>query len=542
MGIQESGNSGGGRREWKQARRRRLNRQHGLARSSHDGGLSGRAVSPTSSLYETDADKANYLGLQNASQASSDMRNRSAAASEGGRLRKRGKVDHGKRTLVFTLGGLGVAAAVGVPLGIFLANRPQSGNEPSSTDLQKIKGDQLRQRAQEAPSLVSKEAIRDPVLYEIFAGSSMPYMPFAFNRALHTETELQTADPYPINGTQYEYSFPVAVQSKTWVNTADGTLVDAVHKNDKFDQTAANALRSKFGAFMTLSISADGSSTQDNDTYLTNALNDPQTYIQKNIVEYAQGEGHKYRGIIVDYENLSGTSRDNFTEYVRQLTQAASAAKPPLPVLVTLNHNHGTFRWNFQDLTALNKIPNLRFILMAVDKDTETTGDPPGPNITFPWMRLLFDEIENQMGTDALRKLIVEVPTYSKDWEYINGQPMIDMQQGIGNDNVSMRQALQIRSSAQRFDESVDPLNPYFSYTDPRTLHKHTIYYVTMTSLFGAPADGRSVTPYMEGILPKAQKDLQRRLGDAKYRMPTSIWALGYQDERYLRALYNMGK
>ena len=165
--------------------------------------------------------------------------------------------------------------------------------------------------------------------------------------------------------------------------------------------------------------------------------------------------------------------------YLQLLSEAAAAEN--LPVLTTLYHNHGSLRWNFEDLTALSHIPHLRFILMAVDQDSENPNDGPGPNISFPWLQVLFDDIRDHMGgNEALRKCVLEWPAYAKRWTYdaSDQNPRI----AKGDDNFSMDEVQALRRSVHVIEESTDPEDPWFSYRDAQGI-LHTVYSVTKTSL-----------------------------------------------------------
>jgi len=288
---------------------------------------------------------------------------------------------------------------------------------------------------------------------------------------------------------------------------------------------------------MTLGLSLENTTIPEADRYLADAVKPEkkQHYIE-SLVQTAINTHQK--GIVVDYEIITDASRDNFTQYMQLLTEAATAEN--LPVLTTLYHNHGTVRWNFEDLTALSLIPHLRFILMAVDQDSENPNDGPGPNISFLWLQVLFDDIRDRMGgNQALYKFVLEWPAYAKRWTYdaSDQNPRI----ARGDDNFSMDEVQALRQAVQVIDESTDPENPWFSYRDTQGI-LHAVYYVTKTSLFGGKALVHGQEVEVKGALSRAQEDIRKRLGDPKYVLITAPWAMGYQSADCLRGAYDMSQ
>jgi hypothetical protein len=378
--------------------------------------------------------------------------------------------------------------------------------------------------------------VRDPALRQLLAGSNIPFLGFVWDQGKTTHED-QTSDEQPIDGRRFSYRFPIIIQSKTWVKWDDGSTFDAPHKNAKFDAIARRAASSQAGSLMTLGLSLENTTIPQADRYLADAVKpeNKQQYID-SLVQTAINT-HQ-RGIVVDYEIITDASRDNFTRYMQLLSEAA--ASEHLPVLTTLYHNHGAERWNFEDLTALSQIPNLRFILMAVDQDTENPNDGPGPNISFPWLQLLFDDIRDHMGgNEALRKFVLEWPAYAKRWTYdaSDQNPYI----ARGDANFTMDEVQTLRQAVRVIEESSDPENPWFSYRDAQGI-LHTVYYVTKTSLFGGKAMLHGQEVQVKGVLSRAQEDIRQRLGDSKYVLITAPWAMGYQSADCLRGVYDMSQ
>ena len=443
------------------------------------------------------------------------------------------------RTTV-VLGTAGVAAAAGAALAYFhqhtqatspLASWPASGPEATAQPPQKDPN-----TLEDAPSAITPETVRDPELRQILAGSNIPFLGFVWDQG-KTTYEDQTSDEQHIDGRRFSYRFPIIIQSKTWVKWDDGSTFDAPHKNKKFDAIARRAASSQAGSLMTLGLSLENTTIPEADQYLGDAVKpeNKQQYID-SLVQTAIDTHQK--GIVVDYEIITDASRDNFTRYMQLLSEAGAAEH--LPVLTTLYHNHGAERWNFQDLTALSQIPMLRFILMAVDQDTENPNGGPGPNISFPWLQLLFDDIRDHMGgNEALRKFVLEWPAYAKRWTYdaSDQHPYI----ARGDDNFTMAQVQALRQSVHVIAESSDPENPWFSYRDAQGI-LHTVYYVTKTSLFGGKAMLRGKEVEVKGALSRAQEDIRTRLGDPKYMLITAPWAMGYQSADCLRGVYDMSQ
>ena len=369
---------------------------------------------------------------------------------------------------------------------------------------------------------------------QILAGANIPFLGFVWDQG-HAAHEDQTTDEQPIEGRRFSYRFPIIVQSKTWVKWDDGSTFDAPHKNAKFDAIARRAASSQAGSLMTLGLSLENTTIPEADQYLVDAVKpeNKQQYID-TLVQTAINTHQK--GIVVDYEIITDASRANFTHYLQLLSEAAAAEN--LPVLTTLYHNHGSLRWNFEDLTALSHLPHLRFILMAVDQDSENPNDGPGPNISFPWLQVLFDDIRDHMdGNEALRKFVLEWPAYAKRWTYdaSDQNPRI----ARGDDNFSMDEVQALRQAVHVIEESADPEDPWFSYRDAQGI-LHTVYYVTRSSLFGGMVHGKEVE--VKGVLSRAQEDIRKRLGDPKYLLITAPWAMGYQSADCLRGAYDMSQ
>ncbi|HKF38065.1 MAG TPA: hypothetical protein VKB35_14310 [Ktedonobacteraceae bacterium] len=389
---------------------------------------------------------------------------------------------------------------------------------------------------EDAPSAITPETVQDPELRHILAGSNIPFLGFVWDQG-QTTHEDQTTDEQPIDGRRFSYRFPIIVQSKTWVKWDDGSTFDAPHKNAKFDAIARRAASSQAGSLMTLGLSLENTTIPEANQYLADAVKPEkqQQYIA-SLVQTAINTHQK--GIVVDYEIITDASRDNFTRYMQLLSEAAAAEH--VPVLTTLYHNHGTIRWNFEDLTALSHLAHLRFILMAVDQDSENPNGGPGPNMSFPWLQLLFDDLRDHMrGNEALRKCVLEWPAYAKRWTYdaSDQHPRI----AKGDDNISMDEVQALRRSVQVIEESTDPEEPWFSYCDAQGI-LHTVYYVTKTSLFGGKALVHGKEVQVKGVLPRAQEEIRQRLGDPKYLLITAPWAMGYQSAECLRGAYEMSQ
>ena len=444
-----------------------------------------------------------------------------------------------RRRFLRTAVGLGtagaVAAAAGGAVALFIQHN-QAASPAIGPEATAQKPKKEPNALEEAPSAITPETVRDPELRQILAGSNIPFLGFVWDQG-QTTHEDQTTDEQPIEGRRLGYRFPIIVQSKTWVKWDDGSTFDAPHKNAKFDAIARRAAYSKAGSLMTLGLSLENTTIPQADQYLADAVKPEkkQQYIA-SLVQTAINTHQK--GIVVDYEIITDASRDNLTEYMRLLSEAAAAEN--MPVLTTLYHNHGTLRWNFEDLTALSQIPNLRFILMALDQDSENPNDGPGPNISFPWLQLLFDDIRDHMGgNEALRKFVLEWPAYAKRWTYdaSDQNPRI----AKGDDNFSMDEVQALRQAVQVIEESTDPEDPWFSYRDAQGV-LHAVYYVTKTSLFGGKALVHGKEVEVKGVLSRAQEDIRKRLGDPKYLLITAPWAMGYQSADCLRGAYDMSQ
>lgn len=168
-----------------------------------------------------------------------------------------------------------------------------------------------------------------------------------------------------------------------------------------------------------------------------------------------------YAGIDIDYEDLRGTDRQAFSDFVTELATALHAKGKMLSVAVFAKADDAGYdqRNQAQDYAAIGKAAD-QVRLMGYDYHWETS--PPGPIAPVNWVSSVLHYAVTQIPA---QRIVLGIPLYGYDWVGSTGTP-IDEQQA---------QALASRYHATvRYDS--DSQAPWFTYTDASG-RQHTVWF-----------------------------------------------------------------
>lgn len=192
------------------------------------------------------------------------------------------------------------------------------------------------------------------------------------------------------------------VASPTWfqLKSADGTL------EDTSDKATADWLKQQRYAVHPLV-------HNQFDSGLTSAfLHDPKA--QTKFIDALVGRSAELgvAGINLDFEMLSGSDRDAYTAFVRNLTTAAHARK----LTVSIDLPRGSLKWNH--LTAFDHAQLAGFVdyIITMTYDQHYSGSPmPGSVSGLKWAE---EGIVEFLSYGIQRdKLLLGIPFYVRDWK-----------------------------------------------------------------------------------------------------------------------------
>jgi spore germination protein YaaH len=206
-----------------------------------------------------------------------------------------------------------------------------------------------------------------------------------------------------------------------------------------------------------------------------------------------------FAGIDIDYEDLHGTDRQVFTDFVTQLATALHADHRVLSVaLFAKTTDAGVDQRNVaQDYAAIGKVAD-QVRLMGYDYHWESS--PPGPIAPVTWIKPVLAYASTQIPP---AKIVLGVPMYGYDWIGDHGTAITWLQ--------ALRLAKQY-DVRTRFDQS--SRTPWFTYTDGQG-RAHTVWF----------ENAASVT---------AKLDAARGAGIAG----VYLWLYGYEDTGVWPALH----
>lgn len=162
-----------------------------------------------------------------------------------------------------------------------------------------------------------------------------------------------------------------------------------------------------------------------------------------------------YPGIVVDFEDLDGSSSRNYANFVATLSRHLAAFGKTVTVQVSADDPA-------YDLAALAKAAHA-VLLMVYDEHTE--AGKPGPLAGQGWFE---QKLALARVLVPASKLIVGIGSYAYDWA----------EEGRAQE-LSVQEALELLASSQApltFDERT--LNPNFGYSNAESGQRHAVWYL----------------------------------------------------------------
>ena len=150
--------------------------------------------------------------------------------------------------------------------------------------------------------------------------------------------------------------------------------------------------------------------------------------IEELTVDYNQLGYNPYDGVTIDFENLRGNMRDNFTEFLRELNQELDLIGKNLYVTVQPNMKNSTY-FDGYDFKAIGEIAD-KVILMAYDynaksipqdvMDSGFTTTPVTPfDEVYYALKTIIDDIT---GVADKNKVVLGISMSNIGWTVVNGQ------------------------------------------------------------------------------------------------------------------------
>lgn len=130
-------------------------------------------------------------------------------------------------------------------------------------------------------------------------------------------------------------------------------------------------------------------------------------------------EERSFDGITVDYESVDSSQRNNFTTFIKKLSEELSEDKRYVEVALHPQYNNSTIRrYAFQDWDEIAKHAD-RIYIMAYEEHYDE-GDP-GPPASAPWVEEILEHAVSQ--NLPLDKLLFGIPLYGYDWDKGSDEP-----------------------------------------------------------------------------------------------------------------------
>lgn len=128
----------------------------------------------------------------------------------------------------------------------------------------------------------------------------------------------------------------------------------------------------------------------------------------EQLLEFA--ELYSLDGLNIDFENVNLEDRDNFTQFIRELTPYAH--KNNLVVSVDITFISTSENWSmFYDRERLSEVADY-IVVMAYDEHWGSSS-VAGSVSSFPWVR---ENLERLLEVVPKEKLILGIPTYTRLW------------------------------------------------------------------------------------------------------------------------------
>ena len=150
--------------------------------------------------------------------------------------------------------------------------------------------------------------------------------------------------------------------------------------------------------------------------------------IEELTVDYNQLGYNPYDGVTIDFENLRGNMRDNFTEFLRELNQELDLIGKNLYVTVQPNMKNSTY-FDGYDFKAIGEIAD-KVILMAYDynaksipQDVMDSGFTTTPVTPFDEVYYALKTIPDDItGVADKNKVVLGISMSNIGWTVVNGQ------------------------------------------------------------------------------------------------------------------------
>lgn len=150
--------------------------------------------------------------------------------------------------------------------------------------------------------------------------------------------------------------------------------------------------------------------------------------IEELTVDYNQLGYNPYDGVTIDFENLRGNMRDNFTEFLRKLNQELDLIGKNLYVTVQPNMKNSTY-FDGYDFKAIGEIAD-KVILMAYDynaksipQDVMDSGFTTTPVTPFDEVYYALKTITDDItGVANKNKVVLGISMSNIGWTVVDGQ------------------------------------------------------------------------------------------------------------------------
>ena len=150
--------------------------------------------------------------------------------------------------------------------------------------------------------------------------------------------------------------------------------------------------------------------------------------IEELTVDYNQLGYNPYDGVTIDFENLRGNMRDNFTEFLRELNQELDLIGKKLYVTVQPNMKNSTY-FDGYDFKAIGEIAD-KVILMAYDynakiipQDVMDSGFTTTPVTPFDEVYYALKTITDDItGVADKNKVVLGISMSNIGWTVVDGQ------------------------------------------------------------------------------------------------------------------------
>jgi spore germination protein YaaH len=138
-------------------------------------------------------------------------------------------------------------------------------------------------------------------------------------------------------------------------------------------------------------------------------------------------EKYNLDGVNIDIENVNEQDRDNYTDFIKLLSEKIPADKE-VSVAVAPNPYHWKSGW--QASYDNSKLAQYADYLMLMAYDESYNGSPEGPVAEFPWVEKSIQSLINDDGVPS-SKIVLGLPFYGRYWnrsESIGGYGIPDYQ------------------------------------------------------------------------------------------------------------------